>query len=406
MRMVRPLSVVLTCVLLVTTAGTVPVLSSSPSSAAQAASPSGAVLTVDSPDRSGFANRSIDVGSALSMGRTAAAARLDQLSLEESFERTEDTAGQRRLIRQATLELEDRVAELERDARTLRRAYLDRRIDTAGYLRGLARLDARARALKREVGTVSRLADRVPGTTVSDRLAVLQAVLEGYTGPVRQRVAAASRGDAPPTMVYAIAGRNGTALSMLVEDRYVREAHRPDQQTSTSDPEFGINEVIEYLSVLYPGFASSTPALGITGLPDFNPRAYYRLDIGFDDRAVEAYLDTGSRSVFHEVQVRPLVTPTGSRSVVETENGTTLVVNRTYPGGPLRIATYDDATGQPTSATVTVADRELSTGTDGSVWVLSPRVGFRVTAIRPSGNVSVLVSPLEPVPVGAGVAEG
>jgi len=85
----------------------------------------------------------------------------------------------------------------------------------------------------------------------------------------------------------------------------------------------------------------------------------------------------------------------------------TLTVNRTFPGGPLRVAVIDPRTGDPVDAVVKIG-REGgesvdvgTTGDDGTLWTVSPRGEFVVTAVEVgSTEVStVSVTPTDPVTV-------
>ncbi|MFC7136385.1 hypothetical protein ACFQRB_07220 [Halobaculum litoreum] len=85
----------------------------------------------------------------------------------------------------------------------------------------------------------------------------------------------------------------------------------------------------------------------------------------------------------------------------------TLRVNRTFPGGPLRVEVVDPRTGEPVDAVVKIqpddgASTEVgSTGADGVLWTVSPQTGFVVTVVEVgSTDVSFRgVDPVEPTTV-------
>ena len=79
-------------------------------------------------------------------------------------------------------------------------------------------------------------------------------------------------------------------------------------------------------------------------------------------------------------------------------------VNRSFPGGPIRIATTDTETGEPVETTVVIAGIDHET-TAGVVWTVSPaRARYPVTVSGPTGNFTTTVRPLPTVPLGS--AEG
>ena len=77
-------------------------------------------------------------------------------------------------------------------------------------------------------------------------------------------------------------------------------------------------------------------------------------------------------------------------------------MNRTYPGGPLRVRLTQAETGDPVDANVTIGrdggESRLvgATGDDGELWTVSPGSRFTVTAIRGNSVVLVTISPSEP----------
>lgn len=348
------------------------------------------LLALNGTSATGFANQSLDVATAVSAGREAAAARLEEYALDASLEGA-GPAARSRLVRRSIADIERRVADLRADERALRAAHTNGSIDTRTFVRRLARLHVRASTLDARLEAVGERAASLEGVSYGDRIQSTRAVLVGYAGPVRERVAAAIRGAARPSSVFVSTTPDGLVVATIDGNRYLREAYRGDRRAEGAPEPLALDSAVDRAVSLYPYSASS-----FTG--QFGGRVYL-IDFSIPGGEAAAHLDGSTRDVFYEVRDHRLAA--ASESVTASANGTRLVVNRTHPGGPLRVATYDTAVGGPARATVHIGGRTVNTGDDGVAWVLAPERGrFTVTAVRPAGNVTVRVRPLQPRPVG------
>jgi hypothetical protein len=109
------------------------------------------------------------------------------------------------------------------------------------------------------------------------------------------------------------------------------------------------------------------------------------------------YFDGGTEKVFKEIQRKQL---TGENSlppgpgVVNSSDNATLTVNRTYPGGPLRVQLTNE-TGAPLQGQVTVAGEPVGrTNAEGVLWTLGPTEQFAVTATHEDATVNVTATPV------------
>ncbi|MDZ7702342.1 MAG: hypothetical protein U5J98_09935 [Halobacteriales archaeon] len=359
-----------------------------------------AVLTLGDDTRAGFDTASMDVATAVAVQREAAEARIDRYALEAELDQLSSTDARKARLFEAATEVEITIAGLRDDDRQLRAAYAAREIEVGTFVRGMARLDARAGELRSTLDVIQREADEVPEFSLRGRVRLLDASLIGFEGPVRERALEALRGESPATRVYVQASADGAVLATIEDGRYVREAYRADHRDIDTVRSISLNQAAQRTSELYPVAYNSTVSIrtGINGLSG----GLFRIDIELQEGLVTAYLDGATSDVFFEVQERRLDLLGPRPGVVARANGTQLLVNRSYPGGPLEVAVTANATGEPRSTTVFVDGHPVETGADGTAWTLTPsKVSFEVTAVGPEGNVTVSVRPFAPARVDA-----
>ena len=341
-------------------------------------------------------NQSLNVASAVSIGRADAAARIERYAVAERLNRTDDSGA---VLAESLNDLAGRVATLRADERALHARYANGSIGAARFADGVARLDARARRLDARLARIEGAVGQ--NDTLRDRVERLDRLLIGYDGPVRSRVLAAVRGTEGRFALYAAGSGDGAVLSMINDSRYVREAARPDRRRA-SPAAFSIVGAGQRIAELYP-LASTLKIEGgisegtaVRGLGDGTYE--FRSDLPFG--SLRSYLDGTTRDVFHEVQYRRFDRMDQPASTASTANGTRLVVDRTHVGGPLRIATYNATDGEPVARTVRIGHRRAETGPDGVAWTLMPsEPRVTVETVGPAGGVNVTVEPIPVTPL-------
>lgn len=361
-----------------------------------------AVLTLGEESTTGIAREGVDVTTAVAAEYEAAGARLDRYTVDARLEAAGGPDGRVAVVRGATATLEDEAATLHADARRLRSAYARRAIGAEVFVVRFLRLRQRAVGLGEVQSHLAGAANLAPGAGVQDRLGAVRASLVGYEGPVGDRTLAAATGRAPPVTFFAETTPDGHVVSAAADGRYVREAYREDRRTFETSDGIDFEEAVRRTTELYPAFNSSERIR--TGLINLGG-GLYQIDIGVRSGSIVGYLDGDTRDVFYEIQERQLdVLEPSAETATDTGNGTTVTVNRSFPGGPLRIATTDTETGAPVETTVVIARIDHETR-DGVVWTVSPaRARYPVTVSGPTGNLTTTVRPLPTVPLGA--AEG
>lgn len=352
-----------------------------------------AILTLDTSATAGFTTQSLDIGTAIATGHEEASAHLNRYARDEAYKAAASDEARRRVLREATGALEVAVASLMADERALRTEYANGSITSGEFVRGLIQNTARARQFQTEIDRIETRSIEVGQVTLRGQLETLSTTLVAFDGPVRTRAAAALRGDSSPVRVYVDVSRNGVVLAAITDTGYVREAYRADLRGRAAAPTFGLDQAVDRAGELYPVAFNNSLRTGV----GFLPGGVYLITVELSDGSINAYLDAETGDIFYEIQERRPDRLSDKPAVSTAANGTRLTVNRMYRGGPLRIATLDNATGTPISTSVVVDGERFTTGSDGTFWtVVPPEPWFTVTAVGTTGNVSLIVEPMEP----------
>ncbi|MFB6174133.1 MAG: hypothetical protein ABEI39_05765, partial [Halobacteriales archaeon] len=272
-----------------------------------------AVLPIGDGARSGFANQSLDVSTALALQQDAAAATLDRYAFDARYRQTSPEA-RRGLLFERLLRVRERIAALRRDDLALRRAYANGSLSPAVALRRSARIDARARTLRADLERIATQADQLPGTTFRSRIQTLSARLTGLSGPVRDRALAAARGTAPPTRIYLAADAEGFVLAMLTDGRYVRETYRGDQFTPRVVGSLQLDGAFDRAARLYPTAFNGSLRTGVNGLG----AGVYRVTFALRDGSITTHIDGDTTGAFYEIRSRQVGSLAGPEAAVGT----------------------------------------------------------------------------------------
>ncbi|WP_435144924.1 DUF7094 domain-containing protein [Halobaculum sp. P14] len=361
------------------------------------------ILALRTTDASTIDVVTIDAGTATAFGTNASTARLRTLAIRERIQRANTSEARREIILDAMNEVEaDTDAMSARQQRALE-AYVDGDITGKELLVRLARIRAQSAALADRIRMLSDAAEATEDFSLGDAdIYPLLYDLRTFDGPVRDAVAAALRGETAETRVYVAANRTGVVLTTIAGGDYVRETYRGDLRNRDGS-DVNLTVVREVVAESYPEIWAAAPDSEKTGEGSIGTKLY---QVQYAGGSLTAYVDGGTERIFREQQRIALDSfpsgPTRSRTL-----DLTVRVNRTYAGGPLRIAVVDPATGDPVNAVVKIG-REGGesttigrTGDDGVLWTLSPRGTYVVTAVDTSStDVGVIsVSPTDPATV-------
>ncbi|GAB3415420.1 hypothetical protein GCM10027435_11530 [Haloparvum alkalitolerans] len=248
----------------------------------------------------------------------------------------------------------------------------------------LARISAAAEALDRRRVELETLAEETEDFSIST--AELQLRLGVYSGPVRELATDALRGEVSSDRIYVASGDNAVVLAAVVDGQYVREVYRGDRwDRGASGFGDGSEEAINATAEAY------GEALDDQSASTLESNTIVRVDTPLTDERgrVRTYVSSGDGGVFVEHQYRPLDPFAEAESVAVTQDGYNLTVNRTYPGGPVRVSVVDVEEEAPAAGvTVTVAgdgaesEEVGTTNEEGVLWTLSPSEPYQVTAVE------------------------
>ncbi|MFB6127233.1 MAG: hypothetical protein ABEJ79_08100 [Halolamina sp.] len=368
-----------------------------PATTATVSAPNGSnatrVMSIPGPavQRTGVERYAVNVGAAATFGANASAIRMRTLAVVARVEDAPTNESRADRIRAALDDVRTRTTALrQRRAETLA-AFNAGELGARRFVVRLARYRLEAMALRDRVSRLRTLASDTPG--VSGEAAVeLQFELQTFDGPVRQRAAESLAGRASPTRVYVETGPQGVELATVDGGSYSREAIRGALR---EEGDARVDE-LDALNVT----ARSYPEIWRTRTTDgqvIGPSSLLVTQVRHERGRLTAFVDADSREVFKEYQRRPLSSFVNRSAAVNVRSNLRLVVNRSYPGGPLRITVTDAETDEPVDATVTInigSSRTLyvgPTGEDGTAWALSPSGSYGVTAVADGGTRVVVV---------------
>ena len=346
---------------------------------------------------------SVDAGTATAFGANASAARIETIALRERI--TNASTNDERQIR-----ILDGVNEVDKDVITLHSrhreaiaAYHAGEISAKEFLVELARIRESATVLEERVLMLERLAEETDDFALDDsRVYPVVYDLRTFDGPVRERTGAALDGEpGASTRVYVATTESGIVLSTVADGQFVREAFRGDlreRDDSGIDEETAQNVTARSYPEVWAATGGSVAGQGSGGT--------FLFDLAYPNGTLTAFVGGGTERVFMEQQRVDLEAVSTGEATTRTLD-LTLSVNRTFPGGPLRVAVTDPRTGDPVDAVVKIG-REGgesvdvgTTGDDGTLWTVSPHGEFVVTVVEVgSTEVStVSVTPTDPVTV-------
>ena len=345
----------------------------------------------------------IDAGTAVGFGADASAARIETVAVRERVENASTSEERQIRILDGLNEIDKQAITLRSRQETAIAAYAAGEITAEELLVELARIRASAAVLESRVELLADLAAETEGFTLDDgRVFPLLYDLRTFDGPVRERTVRALDGDrTATTRVYVAATESGVVLSTVADDRYVRETFRADRHDRGGagiDEGTAQNVTRRSYPEVYDAAGGTVSGQGSGGT--------FLFDLTYPNGTLTAFVGGGTERVFMEHQRVDLAGVSPGPAVSRTLD-LTLRVNRTFPGGPLRVAVVDPATGEPVDAVVKLG-REGgesveagTTGGDGVLWTVSPRGEFVVTVVEVgSTDVSTVgVTPTEPVTV-------
>jgi hypothetical protein len=351
----------------------------------------------------------IDAGGATETRMEVGALRMKNLYIRERLNRTDTPSERAAVVREEVRALENRSDELREEQQEAIRAYNSNEIGTRTFLLRLARIDRVAELLgERTRLLISAATGTFDGeSSVFDDLSQVRYDLRSFDGPVRERIAAAVEGETTETRVYVATTSKGVALTTIVNDTYVREVYRGFLWEQGGEGISG-SDVSNVTARSYPEIWEARNRTSGVG-----SNSTFIFSVRHAGGALEAHIRGDNRRVFKEVQRIPLERFPLRPATKKQLGGLTLLVNRTYAGGPLRIKVIDTKTQNPLNVSVSLSrigglgsTPIGSTGEDGVIWTLAPggqTSGYAITAVDEGPDIrriiQLVTAPTDPVTV-------
>lgn len=330
--------------------------------------------------RTALDHATLTLGPSTRFAGNITAVRLETAAVERYVTAPDAEDERSRRIIEAFSTVEQEVITLRSRQQAAITAFNDGELSPEAFVVELATIAAKADALEARVGMLSSKADEIDGFSLS-RADSVTYELRAFGGPVRERAVAAIRGEAPRTLFFVTTGPEGYELTTISDGVYLREAYRGAVRDADASASIDASDAINVTQQSYPEIvADSDTSATVSGMTAIVVQNY-------GEASLTAFVDSESERVFKEYQRQPLASFASGPNASNVLNGLRITVNRTYPGGPMRVHVADAETGEPVNLTITLSQgpsRGIDigrTGDDGTLWTLSPRGRFTVTAV-------------------------
>ncbi|PSP94033.1 hypothetical protein BRC91_07350 [Halobacteriales archaeon QS_4_62_28] len=351
-----------------------------------------ASITPGNISKSTYGSATVDIGTTVAADATILRSNYRSSAFENRFYSAEDSAERDEIIRAEIDRLAVATATLQSERTTVIRSYADGSTSTETFIQSMALIDAQAREVALTVTKIKRASRSVSYSlprSLDARLANLGGKAEVLSGPVAQRASRAVAGGETINAVYAESSDTGYTLAMVSDESYVRETYLADERRPDATDQFRESDLYRVNAAnrrgieLYPWVTNdaspSGQALGETGI--------YRFRADYTSGELTAYLDGGTTNVFREFQRQSIAAVPTSDSVTARNDTVWVRVNKTYETGPMSVTVFENGTGRPLNATVSLNGQPLGqTGSDGLIWLVEPRSGVPITVNTSSGT--------------------
>jgi len=339
--------------------------------------------------RSEIDRASLNLGPATTFSGNVSAVEVETEAVVEHIRAADSDSEQSRRIIQASSTVETEIITLRDRQRTAIQAYNDGELTSEEFVVELATIAAKADALETRMVRLTELAQEIEGFSLS-RPAEIRYELRTFGGPVRERAIGAIRGTDDPAQFFVTTGPEGYELATVDDGFYQREAYRGAVRSSGSSATMDPTEAINITRENYPElFRLGDPSASTSGSTNI-------VTVSGENRTLTAYVDSSTERVFKEYQRYSLDQYQSPSNDSNTISGITVSVNRTYPGGPLRITVSDAEDGEPIDLAITLSQGQSErttlgrTGEDGTLWTVSPRGSYTVLAVGDESTAAYL----------------
>jgi hypothetical protein len=340
-------------------------------------------------ERSAFETVTIGTANTLQAGAYGARTEHRRIAIELEFEAADGVGEKRSVVDRALIDLNSRARALKDRERATLHQYSEGNISTETMVRRLADINARAREFADTLGLVRDLTNRIGTDDFDSRTRGIEGVLNPLRGPVRERVSRSLSGEATSVRVNIVASDEGLVLSTLSGGQYMREATDWNNRNGSAPPELEAGDfggIVDRVEELYPWVTKQQPNIRVKWLGE--DTGFFRAN--HPQGTLTVTLDVNTADVYREVQWLNVEQMASTMTTVHTRNGLRVVLQRTYPGGPLRIFVEDASTDAVVNARVIVDGQSIGLiGADGVVMTLEPRVPYTVNVTDSDSSVVI-----------------
>jgi hypothetical protein len=322
----------------------------------------------------------LNLGPATQFNDNVSAVEIQTAAVVEYIRAAEDDSERSRRIIQASSTVETEIITLRDRQQEAIEAFNDGELSPEAFVVELATISAKADALEQRMMRLTDLAEEIDGFSLS-RPTEIQYELRTFGGPVRERAVDAIRGTDEPTLFFLTTGPEGYELATVDNGSYYREAYRGAEFSGNTDATMSPDEAVDVVEASYPDiFRLGDPSATTSGTTNI-------VTVSGPGRSLTAFVDSGEEAVFKEYQRIALDQYDSEAVASNTINGINVTVNRTYPGGPLRISVTDAESGEPIDLAITLSQGQAErtaigrTGEDGTLWTISPRGSYTALAV-------------------------
>jgi len=350
------------------------------------------VLLLTRADAAGFDSAGLSVTHSFDAGHEGMTTTYRLERLESALGAADSEAERTALVQREVEWATNRTTALIEREQAARAAYAAGEINATQYLTTVGAVQAAASSLERYLG--DKTSERALYTLADEKNAIsrTRARLQSVIGPVRERAAAVVRGERERARLHVTVG-DGVMLSTVDGDEYVRETYRPDNLDEATGTGYG--SPTAFVAETYPWVSNNSRS------PSYLLMAEYavQLSTSHTHGQLELYYDVSTERVYVERQRKQLSETPVTYESSASANNTTLLVSRTYTGGPVNVR-VENATGGGIQAPVTLAGADAgTTGENGELWAVSPGGEYEVSVAVDGEtlNATVVANPRPPV---------
>lgn len=352
------------------------------------------------PDRTGYVESNVDVGTAAAIGAERLHGRHETMTFERAFR----AGGSDERIGLVRDRLDRTAAELDRlDGRqaTVFEAHANGSLSDDAFVRRLTRLEARAtqsRELLGQIRSSANDAQTALPTALDTRLASMQARPIVVSRPVDEQVTDAVTGATDEAVVYASGTGDSLVLATVENGEFFRQATLRDEYAPERANQFEeadeqpITLAFQRAAELYPWVFEN--AIGNQRISGFGDSGIYLVDASHPHGELRSYIHGGTTNVFQEEhRLEPSAVPAQLTASNATE-ALELSVRAASETGPMRVTVQRPTTGVPVDTQVAIGGDPIGrTGSDGRLWTTRPDGSLRVNATTGDGERVVLAQP-------------